>query len=701
MLCCCNCKTCTHRRLDSTGTIAWSDNVWPKPNSSSFPPCPADIVDMQARAYLYILAERGSYYVVQKWTLDGEMLWSVNLTDTAAGSRKWLPARIDSDDTSVWVCGPLNVGVDPSGGFDNFYSLSATNGTTNWSTGNDASDIEPDGSGGVFYGHFGGTDCAIESGTENGYVVQLNSIGTVVRSFGGLGHAYSLLVTGSKLWVGSNGFSTECFCTEGPVTIEGCLARYSLTGTLELFTGGGTWVDSLKDQTSLLGSADAYVNRLALSPDGHILCGLYNLATYCLLIEFRADTGALVRSFDLSDALTGDGTFAKVESLACTSSTIGVVAGQTENFLYLFDESATKIATKRHRGYLTGTTYMYSNAAEPLHLTEYNAVTATTSAFFAGGTEAGCTPHNDDADATPSACDAEQECECGDFNTRGQAVVGCGCEDGVDPTCEGTLYVSFTGCLANMPSPLTLSYVDPSLGTGCDTGCDAGGHQWNGTIGSFQPFPDLTLPDQCALTLDGTVTVCYDCTTGWSVKFCITNGGIAFATFSATTVTPSCSPPTFTFTFDGTFDYLSATATACCDGTTGCGGVNQEVTECPIESPCCTELVPATLTATLTSSACSAANGQTITIAWNGAAWLGDATINGETWSVSFGCNGTTSDTCAAKWSIGGYVGCQPTLAFGESGCACDPFSVTFITTVSGGGCVGCVGDDLTVVITA
>lgn len=683
MICCCACKTCTHRRLDSSGTIIWSDNVWDKPHSGNFPQCPADVIDMQARGFLYLIArlrEGGERVVAQKWTLDGINVWSVLLPGTSAGSVEWLPARIDSDDTRVWICGPLAPGLSPSGDFDNFFCLDSDDGAILWRRGNDASDIEPDGSGGVFYGHFGGTDCEVETGTENGYVVHLDENGDPIRSFGGLGHAYSLLNTGSALWVGSNGFSIPCFCPEGPVTIEGCLARYSLTGTLELFTGGGTWVDSTKDQVSLLGSPDAYVNRLAVSPDGHILCGLYNTLDLCLLLEFRQDTGALVRSFDLSVSDEGDNVFGKIHALACTSSAIGAVTGYTENFLYLFDESASKIATKRHRGYLTGTHYMYSNAARPLLTTEYRAVTATSSAFFAGGTEAGCTPHNDDTDATSSACDAEQLCECGDFNTRGQAVVGCGCEDGVDPTCAPIVYNTFTGCLANMAGTLTFAYVDPSLGTGCNTGCGAGGHQWNATIPSFSA-------GACG-TLAGTATVCYDCVSGWSLKYCITSGGSPFATFRVTITDSFCNPPSFTFTFDGTADYLSEAAEACCAGLTGCGGMNN-TGGCPI---CECSSPPDTAFATATSS-CGAVNGAT---------GSGDLTDGDHYTATLSACGLTAILRCiSGGWRIEmSPPECFLTSTTGASG-QCDPFewSATF-TYLNGGSCTCCSTGGITVTFT-
>jgi len=562
---CCDCKTCTHRRFDS-GVEVWAHNIFQKRDAQplGFHECNGTVIDMQARAFLYILCTKngGLTHYLQKWTLAGEFIWELTIENTS--TQYFEPYRVDSDDSQIWVVGAPTIYAPP--GTAGIIAYDATTKAKLWDNAGTYADVDPDGSGGCYVvgaGSSGNCDPDTSGTAWSGNVQQISSAGEVTLSFGIMPEASSVLVSGGKVWVGSATGSTDCFCPSEP-SISGCICRYSTAGVLELVCAGGEHVESegCKAQIPLL-SSGGYVNRLCEDGSGNIVGGNFVASDYdCLLFVINSGTGALESSHTLSSVVSL-GTN-KVDALACDGTTVYVAAS---GLLFSFSGPAI-----RHRGYLTG--------SGPSHVVDgtYSSVTANGSSIFAGGNRAGCTSYDTITTESVLTCDGAQPCECGDFNTRGQAVVGCGCEDGVDPTCEGTIYHSWTGCLEQMPSPITLAYVPCT-----DAECAAGGHSWVGDIPLFAINPEAELGDPCSASLTGTITVCYDCGVGWKINYKLYSGGL-WAEFTATTTDEFCNPPSFTFTFDGTWDYQSSQAAECCGGTTGCGGFNN-TTGC---SPDCT-----------------------------------------------------------------------------------------------------------------
>lgn len=538
------------------------------------PECPATIIDMQARGSLYLMCrfhEGGSVWA-QKWSLAGDLDWSIELPHTKDGDAEhWRPLRIDSDDAQVWIVGDLPevTNVPPQAGI---YALDAADGSTVWTKTGGAWDVEPSVNAGNCY-ITGGATTACEGSASSiapGGVHELDDTGATVLRFGPA-LARSILNGGGGIWVGTETqVAVDCVCDGAGESISGIMHKYSSTGDWLLTCAGGEWVESsgCKVQVPLLfhPTATGWITRLCVTPDGTVMGGAeFADDGQCLFYEVDADDGALLNTFDVSVTAAN-----KVNGLASDGTeTYAVVSG----LLYLFSGGS-----RRHRGYLTG-----EDATKTIDGT-YTAVTAVGSSIFVGGTAAGCVL-DDDTDAEDIvACDGAQPCECGDFNASGEAVVGCGCEDGVIP-CEGIIYHSWTGCLAEMPSPITMEYQH------CNAeDCDENGHSWVGQIPLFSIDPEAEIGDPCSASLTGTVTVCYECGVGWKIVYKLYSGGL-WAEFTGTITNSYCNPPSFTFSFDGTWDYQSSQAATCCGGTTGCGGMNNEngcgptCTACPDGAP--------------------------------------------------------------------------------------------------------------------
>lgn len=641
--------------------------------------CPGEIIDMQVRGSLYILSKGIAGHpncMVQKWNVDGTREWSMDLPNSLDGvpGQTWRPLRIDSDDSLVWVVGEAlfpSFGAPTNHGL---YALNATDGEIAWTRNISGYDVDPKGDGSVYVAIGGIRRCEgidLEPGSAGsggaGSVLVVSSSGASLRGFGPDG-GRSVLAAGGKVWVGAVHQETGCFCPELQAPIGGCVFRYDDTGKLELACAGGEWIDDepgCKRQVPILvgnQNVSGYINRLCLSPSGTILAGTYynvhfGMTKGCLLFEIDATTGRMLASYDIAGR--PDSEAANVEALAADSSNIYVVSG---HLLYVGTSGA-----RRHRGYLTGTS--------PAKIVDgtYTAVTAAGGSMFVGGSAAGCVLHDDEVDKAIGSCDAGQPCECGDFNTRGQAVVGCGCEDGVDPTCAAYIQHSFTGCLANMPSPIPMVYQ------GCPSEtCTGTVHRWRGVIPGWIPNPEATELDPCPPSLNGTVEACYICGTGWQLFYTIRDTvGQLFAQFYATITGEFCGPPSFTFTFDGSFHFLSEQAELCCGGTTGCGGfVNEQGCETTICG--CSGIDGEDLAGTITNTGgCPEFDGATINFVQGmpgGQTWVGSLTTIScfGTRTFTLSCNDTT-------WTLQIDNGsCLVSASVEASSVSCDPFELKF-----------------------
>lgn len=645
---CCNCRTCTHRKMSSGFSQVWSSNV--RIDKYGIPYCRARVIDMQVRGDLYILwmnMDSGSLHV-SKETTAGDKLWTITV-EPDLPTTYFVPRRIDSDGTLVWVCGFLPFLESQKG----LFAYSADDGTLLWTKSGGHFDVDPDGAGGCYAVKWGVTGCDVRD-DDFGTVVQYDSNGDPVISFGHHIHPMSVHVAGGRVWVGGEFATTSCFCgsLDAPA-IGGTVYAYSLEGDLELVCAGGEWLDNPKAQSPLFQSpGDEYVNFIVSLDDGTIVAGTVagglgtgtSLAdTGCSFFYINGTTGSLESTIRLTELLRGyPYVVNNVIKMAVAGGTLYAVVsdGVAPGGTYLISVGGI---IKQHNGYLRDLSTAYMDSGT------YATVTSDGTDLFIGGEEAGCVLYDDTIEGSPTEeCGRSQSCECGDFNTRGQAVVDCGCEDGVDPTCAAYLNVSFTGCLAAMQPVINLRYVDPSLGGTCHN-CPDGGHAWTGNIDGFNSFPD---DEDCFLVISGTVSVCFDCESGWIVKFCLSGGG-ASAVFFATIESSTCGPPSFTFTFDGTFEELTGILTDCCDGTTGCGGFIGSQ-GCGIII-CCDDPFPQSLTATFSAPGCPY-HGLALPISYMGELapdihyWEGTLDIDG--------CGACTfrfqiNNNIACEWSMG------------------------------------------------
>lgn len=682
-------------------TQVWGRNT--NLNRGEVHECPGNVIDVQARGSVYILAsnQTGSTWYVQKRGLGaGELLWSITIDPDAI---PFDGHRIDSDDTTVWVVSRSSSTLAQYG----LIAYSADDGTYLWKKSGNFYDVDPDGAGGCVAVRDGlGSGCF--GGGTTGSVVQYDSDGNIVLSFGLLNIWRSLLVVGDKVWVGGRTTGVGCFCETDDITIKGCLVRHSLTtGNVELVCAGGEWVESsgCKAQEPILGF-DAYVNRIIMGPTGHILCGIYDADDgSCLMFEVNASTGKFEAGYDISDLRTTfPYTINSIMSMAVVSGTIYVVATNGSRGGLIL---STGGLVKKHNGYYKD---LYAAPAY-MHAGSYMTVSDSGSDLITGGEEAGCVLYDDNV--SPGAIiegDCDQPCECGDFNTRGQAVVGCGCEDGVEPSCAAYIIVEFTGCLGGLSGTIPMTYFGCVGGSCYD--CAEVSHHWTGsTTGNYYPFgPDNTSINCCEIvdgeetencspccaSLSCTVDVCYECGTGWVIKFCISGNAFGYGAFAfsffVTVEEENCNPPSFTFTFDGEGIVTNGSGATdnflenCCGGLTGCGGFI--TTGCGPSTDCCGSLENE-YPVTLSSAVCPYANGATGTATWNPSinAWeciLEITTAVGvKTWGFALACpeaGGSASDFTVGPLLSGDTVNCEPDSSYQADfdTAECSPLSLTF-----------------------
>lgn len=709
---CCNCKTCNVRRMTSGFSQVWGRNV--NRDKGETPFCPGWVIDVQARGSLYILWRdpHGFDWYVQKRTLDGEFLWNIQIVPDVAGD--FVGHRIDSDDTTVWVCAMTPEFTSQKG----FFAYSADDGSLLWTKIYPHYDVDPDGAGGCVAAMWASPSGCSNSGTDTilGNVRQYDADGTQVIAFGDLDDARSVLVQGDKVWVGgpTTANLVYCFCPEAgnDAGIKGCVMRHALaTGEVELVCAGGEWIENVgtncKVQVPIVGAGvfedtNAYVTRLTPSASGGILCGVYGAGQYdCMLFTLNSTTGRLEDSYDITSLRTGIYGINSVMAMAVVSSETWIVVTNGSRGGLLVNFSSL---VKTHRGYLTDLW------PSPDYIVQgsYSAVSEAGGDLITGGEEAGCVLYDDTV--TPGgvgegSCD--QPCECGDFNTRGQAVVGCGCEDGVDPTCAAYLNLSFTGCLVALSGVYNLLYDSCPDGF-CDD-CSSGNHHWyyrNTVLGKYyNVWGDENTSGDCCEIMDGVETencsdccitleqmaidVCYDCVEGWILKFCITTG-FGIIRFTGVVDQEYCDPPSFTFTWDGTLDSQTGTAgdwiEDCCGGTAGCGGFNRE--GCGPSTDCCGAM-EATYPVSMSSAICPYASGVTGTATWNPAInafeCVLDVTTAGglKTWGFSVACpeaGGSASDFVLGPLLSATVVNCEPNTTYvADFGTAeCSPLSLTF-----------------------
>lgn len=605
---CCNCRTCNIRKFTSGLSATWSRNVrqrvgYPTPRILDLPECSALVWDIKVAGDIYLLYRleepdparldgtgNGSY-LVQKRLSSGDLVWEYTIPGTGYSDAFVLaggylqPNRLDSDGSQVYVVCTLVTsvpGLDP----DHFFALDSSTGEKVWGKTtatypSDLRDIDCGGSG-VYVacgdrpsGYCTPTTNIADSGWN---VFEATQTGDFVRGFGVMPEASAVLALGGNIWVGSRHGITSCFCEDSRVSIGGCICRYSSTGVLELVCAGGEWAESvpgLKAQIPLLWG---YVNRLIAGEDGDIISGhRIDRAEDPFFFKLDPTYGFLKSSMDLTGRDPPISAYV-IDAMASAGGSLFAAAGSL-----LYPESGT---AQRNRGYLTGANSDYNRTAT------YRALDSDGSDLVVGGGSAGCILDDTDTPYLIIPHTAAQPRLCGDFNTRGQAIVGCGPEDGVDPTCDAHIFVSWAGCLANMQATIDVAYSMSQSGP-----CPDSTHYWSGTIAPFssEPFPVTSVnceevvggvvvgaPSPCCFSFSGFVEVCYNCQEDtWVVKFTLTgasSGGDSFTMVFYPTITDQfCSPPAFNFTWDGTYTITGgsgADLATCCAGMSGCGGFN-------------------------------------------------------------------------------------------------------------------------------
>lgn len=692
-LCCDEC--CTHRLF--IPEIEWSDNVFGKRCGRPLLAAPAVTASYRDGDFVYLVAEvprlvdgvvRYGYYA-EKWDKDGTREWRSDrlFTTTDTGfidSDRSKATAITSDGSHCWVAIAEN---DAAGGLSKMFRLDALDGDTLFEGEAGASDeltiysLAPTGDNKCYIGHnFQVNEPWVSTWDDDTLTDRFG-----VLTFNTEHYVSSIVPDGTDIYLGHTEVTTDRF---GACQAESCdlcspsgavsrwngdrqLIWLSYGGAQAKIAKVGTTVFVACVDTAVYGALEdewgdtVWFRDLFVDPVEDATCGM-NITDIAADANFvwlsacrhvvQTDHDGIITS-SVPHVHEADIPFWNVEPYTPNGNQVLTVAA-------LQDDTA-----------VGGGKANLCEPDEPLEPDERisSAVACTegagdfcTSSVPGPGCGAGGSLGEDNlcyAQTNVGWCNIN---DCGTVSTNGRVVISECTDHEQWPPCSGPGIITYTDC-DDVTVTETLRF---------SSHCVDGGWRWfdswdGGSIAFTIPCDGSFGPDDIDLVIDG-------CTTTVDSASITCAGPLGYASME--------------FTFSGTCG-------AC--AINGCGAFGAETCETAVDSPCCDNQVPSTLTATFSSGACAGANGQTITIEWNGAAWLGDATINGETWSVSFGCNGTTGDSCAAKWSIGGYIGCQPTLAFGEAGCSCDPFSVTFITTISGAGCVGCVGDDLTVVITA
>lgn len=669
LLCCCD--TCCNLRswTDNSGLeTSWSEHIGSSDDCSN-----SSVVSVwMSGTNLYVTGYQstpGNLPVLQKWTDAGSQTWSVEADEVL---------HLVSDGTTVFVGGP--------GGL---YAYDASDGSDEWSKTTFAvTALCLDGAGGVW---------AATSDTPN-LLKRYNSAGTLQVAFGEQSAVTALCLLGGKLWAGGSPETID-MCDDAAVgDRHGHLARYSLTGDLEL------WCYPPDEEYS-----ENWRVRRLVTVSGRLYAG-YQVVDFpetesniCSLIEWDPDSGRQVASFNISAPEEKQFATAcrSVYDMVAGSDFLAVVVRyQTytgQDFVNLLNASLTRIE-------LDGT--------EIDSLMRVGSIAVDSSDDLYGGTVVRkCTTDNPDGTPAVISCDATDPCPCGWATPFGRVQVDCGCEEEDDGVpCDVTMYQSFTGCFEDFPATVAMSLVD----IGDDDDPDAN-PTWTG---SFSFVFDPCDPND---TFDVEVEVVYECpetptgtgggtwTVTYSVYGFVNDPNVLIFRWSVTADPEdvSCSTdthghPGFSTEWDGTMDYnLGLGCFSECEFG-GCAGFGEE---CPsgIEEPCCEGLVPEVLTLTITNNsncACIDNAQYTLTYSSSSGRWEGGGDWCGSTVAFEFWCNDpewrldfdfTAGDCTEDGFASDGTVG------------VCDPLEIE-LNMVGGGtfgaNCCDSAGGDVTFTVT-
>lgn len=582
MSCCCpQDGWCTHRFFTSALALQWSKNVHSsKPRFTTV----VDIdIDPQGNVFVVGRAGLDGPWVAQRWDVNGNRLWSVNLTTT---QRLTSVSAQDSGDF-IFV-GSITSGSDP-----NVWKLRKLNGQTIWSVLDDSID---GGLNAVYDVLEDGTDGVFTAGgfVFGGYVGHWDSAGSDVGRFGGVSGAtaYALTGTAEALYVGGTSWTTnDCGLRAGDV------ARYNLNEDLVWLWHFGT---------------KSNVRSLALDGE-NLFVGRFQTVDWddeCHLEKRSASTGEVFWSRSLGAPSAGN-----VTSLAAYNGELWVTAG----YLLKYNYDGVVLNATKNEGTVRGELYEGDYQAV--------AIVPGTTSVIAGGSYAGCaieTPGTSYSDAECQCTDCQ--CRCGMIGPFGGWLVDCGCNE---VPCSPPGGGVWTGCISDWPTAWT--WVPDG-----DSPFWTYSFNWtcNGTkTVQFRAWVNCDLGSG---TNSGTSNGEAD---SWGMEIRI--GGVKVGTVTITGEFCEIGPtqtPGFTFDYLITAEEASTHGLSCCsDDATGCGGFNNDGDCAPTEIDFCNCTgLPTSLVATLGGDYSGS-----VAMEWDGASsYIGTFSSGGCLVTISLVCQG-------------------------------------------------------------
>lgn len=638
---------CTHRLVDGTPEVVWSEN------SGCDCPCPRcteTVFDAWHHGGVFYLLTAtkcdsgvptvNSRNRVQAWDSDGERLWVSPLLNDAEIADA--AGRVCSDGTNVWVSvgggSPFLYRLDPADGSIEYTSIEFTY-SINY--------LCPDGAGSVWLAHE-----YLSDGDGDGFV-SLWSDGTFSDRFGGNGSAtaYSIDLSGDTLYVGHNLYTTTEFADEY-CTPCGFVSRYD-EGTLVWISCGR--VSNLSPYTDPA-STFPLVPLVAL--EGGVVYFAFKDGSGYGAMETVAGEPQWIREIDRAIPIAVCG--GRSEPIRDFDAGGGFLWIVVNRWLIQLDTSGNVATSVPHSD-----TNIGKNSCQFWQL---NCVTSDGTGALFGGQAVDCdNPENESQDSSAVAgadCDEGTDAnwctprdwdevnDCGSLTTTGRRRVG-GCTLAQSPPCEGPVVVNYV-C-----GETTVSETIDTIASGED--CE-GSVSWAGSSDTV----DIVVTINC----DGTAEV------ELTIEGC---------TITSTTATLNCAGPfgyaAVDFTFTGT-----------CDGCdlSGCGILHGEDCEIGVSTDCCGS-VPESLPVSMSSTFCSYANGVTGTATWNASLsqWECVLTVTtavgDKTWGFALECpamGGSAQDFTIRELDAMSMLSadCEPNATFqADMTSTCDPFELTVI----------------------
>lgn len=394
----------------------------------------------------------------------------------------------------------------------------------------------------------------------------------------------------------------------GPCTTtlsSGC----SVTWTVRKYSSSGTLLDGIN-----LTSPTAIDWR-----DGYLHVGFEAAESGgCNVVKFNATTWACVWSFAV-----GEGPYAdKVRDIAVSGDHIYAVSNQ---FLFALNPAtgAKDWCRKNEGTKLDGIT----KRAAQLYAVAVGQDGEGNDLVWVTGQATPCNDAEEDSCDSGSCTNAACTCECGTKGrTGGTLVRGCDCDE--------------APCLFDFP----ITSAD------CAT-LDGGFIRWTRDADDVTKWTGF-IHNSAGSYIGRFFIAEMDCESSTNGGWSLTSPSVGISGIAITENWCAEGAPAGAGAFPGfrgvfTIEFDSGTCEDVC--------ISFSDAECPaatVDSCSCTG-IPSTLTASITSGTCAAANGQTVSLAYNGANWEGTVTISGKVWGFALFCG---SAIPGKKWSLGAPI---------------------------------------------